>query len=285
MAQNFIACDREQDLLFGLLPGRVVSSGRGGLWVSEGIVPGLGDLGWGSVVQARVGPVVVAVDVGADHLPGLVEGLELVQPDAALLELSEPALDERLALGVAVAAAAVRDPEPGEDELERPGGERRAVVGAQRQRPRPDAAGSDRAVDESDALLGAAAQLEVPADDLAGAAVDRGHQVDPAVLANPDRGHVQMPELVGSGDLKEAWAASTIEPSSALDQPPLAHDPEHAAKRGDRLAEGRLLDLYEPMVRRIAGSLYLPGGEREDLAQEARLGLLGGIRAWDPGRS
>jgi RNA polymerase sporulation-specific sigma factor len=58
-----------------------------------------------------------------------------------------------------------------------------------------------------------------------------------------------------------------------------------AAKRGDRLAEGRLLDLYEPMVRRIAGSLYLPGGEREDLAQEARLGILGAIRAWDPGRS
>jgi RNA polymerase sporulation-specific sigma factor len=58
-----------------------------------------------------------------------------------------------------------------------------------------------------------------------------------------------------------------------------------AAKRGDRLAEGRLLELYEPMVRRIAGSLYLPGGEREDLAQEARLGILGAIRAWDPSRS
>ena len=58
-----------------------------------------------------------------------------------------------------------------------------------------------------------------------------------------------------------------------------------AAKRGDRLAEAQLLELYEPMVRRIAGSLYLPGGEREDLAQEARLGILGAIRAWDPGRS
>jgi RNA polymerase sporulation-specific sigma factor len=58
-----------------------------------------------------------------------------------------------------------------------------------------------------------------------------------------------------------------------------------AAKRGDRLAEARLLELYEPMVRRIAGSLYLPGGEREDLAQEARLGILAAIRAWDPGRS
>jgi hypothetical protein len=31
-----------------------------------------------------VGPVVVAVDVGGDHLPGLVEGLELVQTVNAL---------------------------------------------------------------------------------------------------------------------------------------------------------------------------------------------------------
>ena len=58
-----------------------------------------------------------------------------------------------------------------------------------------------------------------------------------------------------------------------------------AAKRGDRVAEAQLLDLYEPMVRRITGSLYLPGGEREDLAQEARLGILAAIRTWDPDRS
>ena len=58
-----------------------------------------------------------------------------------------------------------------------------------------------------------------------------------------------------------------------------------AAKRGNRVAEAQLLELYEPMVRRIAGSLYLRGGEREDLAQEARVGILGAIRAWDPGRS
>jgi len=57
-----------------------------------------------------------------------------------------------------------------------------------------------------------------------------------------------------------------------------------AAKTGDRRAEARLLDLYEPMVRRISGSHYLPGGEREDLAQEARLGILAAIRAWDPDR-
>jgi RNA polymerase sporulation-specific sigma factor len=57
-----------------------------------------------------------------------------------------------------------------------------------------------------------------------------------------------------------------------------------AARRGDRAAETRLLNLYEPMARRIARTLHMPGGEREDLAQEARLGILDAIRAWDPER-
>ncbi len=57
-----------------------------------------------------------------------------------------------------------------------------------------------------------------------------------------------------------------------------------AARRGDRAAEARLLDLYEPLVRRITRTLHLPGGEREDLAQEARLGILDAIRAWDQDR-
>ena len=55
-----------------------------------------------------------------------------------------------------------------------------------------------------------------------------------------------------------------------------------AAKRGDRAAQAELLTNYAPMVRRIARSLYLPGGETDDLAQSARLGILDAIRAWDP---
>jgi hypothetical protein len=73
--------------------------------------------------------MVVALDVGADRLSGLVEGLELRAPDEALLELSEPRLDERLRLGVAVAAAAVGDPEPRQDLLEVPRGEGGAIIG------------------------------------------------------------------------------------------------------------------------------------------------------------
>ena len=55
-----------------------------------------------------------------------------------------------------------------------------------------------------------------------------------------------------------------------------------AAAGGDRDAQQRLLVLYEPMVRCIVRGLYLPGGEREDLAQEARVGLFEAARDWDP---
>jgi RNA polymerase sporulation-specific sigma factor len=56
------------------------------------------------------------------------------------------------------------------------------------------------------------------------------------------------------------------------------------AKRGDRVAQAELLERYEPLVRRIARSLYLPGGDRDDLAQCARLGILDAARSWDPAR-
>ncbi len=42
---------------------------------------------------------------------------------------------------------------------------------------------------------------------------------------------------------------------------------------------------YEPLVQRVAWKLRLPRGcDREDLAQEARVGLLAAIRAWRPDR-
>src|SRR3954464_10854487 len=76
---------------------------------SSGLLSRGCDFAWRAVGQAAVGPVVVAVDVGADHGAGLVEGLELFAPHAALLELRKPRLDEGLELGVAVAAATVHD--------------------------------------------------------------------------------------------------------------------------------------------------------------------------------
>jgi RNA polymerase sigma factor (sigma-70 family) len=58
-----------------------------------------------------------------------------------------------------------------------------------------------------------------------------------------------------------------------------------AARRGDPRAERELLRRYEPLVQRVVWKLRLPPGcERDDLAQEARVGLLAAIRAWQPER-
>ena len=46
-----------------------------------------------------------------------------------------------------------------------------------------------------------------------------------------------------------------------------------------------MLRRYESLIRAIARSVRLPCGcDRDEIAQEARLGLLGAIRAWQPAR-
>jgi RNA polymerase sigma factor (sigma-70 family) len=58
-----------------------------------------------------------------------------------------------------------------------------------------------------------------------------------------------------------------------------------AAQQGDRTAIEELLRRYDLLVWRVVWSLHPPSGcEREDLAQEARIGLLAAIRAWQPQR-
>jgi RNA polymerase sporulation-specific sigma factor len=58
-----------------------------------------------------------------------------------------------------------------------------------------------------------------------------------------------------------------------------------AAQRGDRRAEDELVRRYEPLVRRAVLILKLPPRcERDDLAQEARLGLVTAMREWRPER-
>ena len=58
-----------------------------------------------------------------------------------------------------------------------------------------------------------------------------------------------------------------------------------AAQRGDRDAQHQLLTRYEPLVARVAAELKRPPHmTREDLAQEARIGLVAAIRAWRPER-
>jgi hypothetical protein len=94
-------------------PVGVVGLGRLGC-EGFGFLPGGADLGGCSVGEPAVRAVVVVVDVGGDGVAWVVEGLEFAAPDEPVLEASEPGFDEGLALGVAVAAAPVRDPTGGE---------------------------------------------------------------------------------------------------------------------------------------------------------------------------
>jgi RNA polymerase sigma factor (sigma-70 family) len=58
-----------------------------------------------------------------------------------------------------------------------------------------------------------------------------------------------------------------------------------AAQHGDRCAQEELLRRYEPLIRRTVGRLRLPSCcDRSDITQEAWLGLIAAIRAWQPGR-
>lgn len=44
----------------------------------------------------------------------------------------------------------------------------------------------------------------------------------------------------------------------------------------------RLLELVEPMCRRLARAYYLPGGDRQDVLQEARIGVAAAFETWRP---
>ena len=53
------------------------------------------------------------------------------------------------------------------------------------------------------------------------------------------------------------------------------------AKKGDKEAENYLLNKYKNLVRDKAKTLYLLGGDREDLIQEGMIGLFVAVRDFD----
>ncbi len=64
----------------------------------------------------------------------------------------------------------------------------------------------------------------------------------------------------------------------------LATDDELIAciRVGDEAAMGTLLKKYNPMVKREARTMFLVGGDTEDLIQEGMIGLFGAISDYDP---
>ena len=55
--------------------------------------------------------------------------------------------------------------------------------------------------------------------------------------------------------------------------------------RGESEVADFLLEKYKPMVKRQARTLYLIGGENDDLIQEGMIGLYKAIRTYRPGES
>jgi RNA polymerase sporulation-specific sigma factor len=54
------------------------------------------------------------------------------------------------------------------------------------------------------------------------------------------------------------------------------------ARRGDRHAERRLIELHEPLARQVCRGFFLANGESADLLQAARFGLWQAIHGWEP---
>lgn len=55
-------------------------------------------------------------------------------------------------------------------------------------------------------------------------------------------------------------------------------------REGDASAADHLLKKYKFIVKMKASSMYILGGEKEDLLQEGMIGLFKAIREYDPGR-
>lgn len=56
------------------------------------------------------------------------------------------------------------------------------------------------------------------------------------------------------------------------------------AQEGDTRAADTLLRFYDRRITGAASEYFLPGGDREDVRQEARIGFLKAIRLYDPAR-
>src|SRR5918996_2832754 len=57
-----------------------------------------------------------------------------------------------------------------------------------------------------------------------------------------------------------------------------------AAQRGDQLAFERLLRRYQRLLDAHASRFYLPGGDADDIVQEARIGFMKAVRFYRGGR-
>lgn len=58
-----------------------------------------------------------------------------------------------------------------------------------------------------------------------------------------------------------------------------------AAKSGDQAAQNEIILQLNPLLVRLSSRYFIIGGDKEDLLQEARIGLHKAIRSFDPAKS
>ncbi len=58
-----------------------------------------------------------------------------------------------------------------------------------------------------------------------------------------------------------------------------------AAKSGDAAAQNELILTLTPLLLRLSSRYFIMGGDKEDLLQEARIGLHKAIQGFDPGKN
>jgi hypothetical protein len=173
--------------------------------------------------------VIVLLDPMSDALLGMVEGLILVEPHLLFFQAAMKPFNVAVALGMVVSRAPMRDAQP----IQRVDIPRRrklrAVVGRQSQTrsTRTERQNLQHgAVERRQSFFGAAAQTQVPADDLTRATVDDRDQIRPAHTGpRPDLGHVRLPNVIGMRRFHLAPVLSARDPEAALahQQPAFPH--------------------------------------------------------------
>ncbi|MBQ8893290.1 MAG: sigma-70 family RNA polymerase sigma factor [Clostridia bacterium] len=65
---------------------------------------------------------------------------------------------------------------------------------------------------------------------------------------------------------------------------PVTHELLSAAKAGDAAAQNQLILALNPLLMRLSSRYFIIGGDKEDLLQEARIGLHKAVQSFDPGK-
>jgi RNA polymerase sporulation-specific sigma factor len=74
----------------------------------------------------------------------------------------------------------------------------------------------------------------------------------------------------------------TLDDEKRYADPSVSQQLIQAAQAGDLEAQNQIILLWTPLLSRLSSRYFIIGGDKEDLIQEARIGLLKAIHGYDP---